>query len=118
MKYIHFDAQGELLGRYDSAIHLQIPAGAVEISDELFLRTIDERDGIWRYTDGKVTKHSLPNASQLVDGERRAAALARVMSCWPKPISKPSAWRTPTSRACSMQTICSDSRHSPPTNWR
>ncbi|EZP27194.1 phage tail assembly chaperone [Pseudomonas sp. RIT288] len=77
MKYIHFDAQGELLGRYDSAIHLQIPAGAVEISDELFLRTIDERDGIWRYTDGKVTKHSLPNASQVVDGERRATALAR-----------------------------------------
>ena len=77
MKYIDFDAQGELLGRYDSAIHLQIPVSAVEISEELFLRTIEERDGIWRYTDGKVTKHALPNTSQMIDGERRAAALAR-----------------------------------------
>ncbi|WP_085605284.1 MULTISPECIES: tail fiber assembly protein [unclassified Pseudomonas] len=77
MKFIDFDAQGELLGRYDPMIHTQIPASAVEISDELFLRTIDERDGIWRYTEGKVTKHALPNTSQQVDAERRAAALAR-----------------------------------------
>lgn len=77
MKYIDFDAVGELLGRYDSAIHVQIPASAVEISDELFLRTIEERDGIWRYTDGKVSKHPLPNASNIVETELRAAAMAR-----------------------------------------
>ncbi|MEE9679548.1 tail fiber assembly protein [Pseudomonas moraviensis] len=77
MKYIDFDAQGELLGRYDSAIHTQMPATAVEISDELFLRTIEECDGIWKWTDGKVTKHVLPNASQLVESEQRASALAR-----------------------------------------
>ncbi|MCF5700594.1 MULTISPECIES: tail fiber assembly protein [Pseudomonas] len=77
MKYIDFDAQGELLGRYDSTIHTQMPATAVEISDELFLRTIEERDGIWKWTDGKVTKHALPNASQLVESEQRALALAR-----------------------------------------
>ncbi|MDT3310670.1 tail fiber assembly protein [Pseudomonas sp. rhizo66] len=77
MKYIDFDAQGELLGRYDSAIHTQMPATAVEISDELFLRTIEERDGIWKWTDGKVTKHALPNASLLVESEQRASALAQ-----------------------------------------
>ncbi len=77
MKYIDFDASGELLGRYDSAIHAQIPATAVEISDELFLRTIEERDGLWKWTEGKVTKHSLANATQLVESERRASALAR-----------------------------------------
>ncbi|PRB55364.1 hypothetical protein CQ009_15695 [Pseudomonas sp. MYb2] len=77
MKYIDFDAQGELLGRYDSTIHTRVPATAVEISDELFLRTIEERDGIWKWTDGKVTKHALPNASQLVESEQRALALAR-----------------------------------------
>ncbi|WP_116254548.1 tail fiber assembly protein [Pseudomonas sp. OV221] len=77
MKYIDFDAQGELLGRYDSAIHTQMPATALEISDELFLRTIEERDGIWKWTDGKVTKHALPNASLLVESEQRALALAR-----------------------------------------
>ena len=64
VKYIEFDAQGELLGRYDSAIHTHISANAIEISEELFLRTIEERDGIWRWTEGKVTKHSLPEVTE------------------------------------------------------
>ncbi|MFJ4197532.1 tail fiber assembly protein [Pseudomonas sp. NPDC089534] len=76
MRFIDFDARGELLGRYDSVLHAQIPDGAVEVSDELFMRTIDEHDGVWRLTDGKVTKHPLANASQVIEGELRAAALA------------------------------------------
>ncbi|MFW9080376.1 phage tail assembly chaperone [Pseudomonas sp. P2757] len=77
MRYIDFDAQGELLGRYDATLHTQIPASAMEISDELFIRTIEERDGIWRLTEGKVIKHPLPNTAQMLDTELKSAVLTR-----------------------------------------
>lgn len=57
-KYATFGADGQLNGRYDSDIHTagQIPPTAVELSDDLFLRTINETDGVWVLTNGSVVK--------------------------------------------------------------
>ncbi|MBA5982299.1 DUF4376 domain-containing protein [Pseudomonas sp. MD195_PC81_125] len=56
-----FDEQQNLSGRYDSGVHgNNIPEGAIEISDELFLRTIYETDGVWQLVDGEVVKSPLP----------------------------------------------------------
>jgi len=57
VKFILFDAAGNLAGRFDSAIHgAAIPVGAVEVSDELFVRTIVETDGNWRLIVDEVAK--------------------------------------------------------------
>lgn len=60
MKYATFDADGKLNGRYDSGIHSIIPAGAVELSEELFFQTINENDGIWKLVGGVVAKTAFP----------------------------------------------------------
>lgn len=49
MKFITFDENGELNGRYDTEVHGDaIPESAVEVSDELFDATISEIGGIWK----------------------------------------------------------------------
>jgi hypothetical protein len=61
VKLVQFDDQQNLSGRYDSGVHgNNVPEGAIEISDELFLRTIYETDGVWRLVDGEVVKSPLP----------------------------------------------------------
>lgn len=61
VKLVLFDEQQNLSGRYDSGVHgKNVPEGAMEISDELFLRTINETDGVWRLVDGKVVKSPFP----------------------------------------------------------
>jgi hypothetical protein len=61
MKKIVFDANGKLTARYDSEIHGDnIPAEAVEVSDEVFFATINEQDGDWRLVDGEIVKLDFP----------------------------------------------------------
>ena len=74
-KFIHFDETGNLIGRFDSTVHgASIPADAVEVGDELFVRTFNEADGVWRLVDGEVVKGPLaevvPDYAQIVAGER------------------------------------------------
>lgn len=60
-KYILFTGAGSLVTRFDSEIHGEIPAGAVEVADELFFQTITETDGVWkRDATGVIVKHPLP----------------------------------------------------------
>ena len=66
MKYATFDGSGKLNGRYDSSIHTSIPNGAVELSDEAFLQTINETDGIWKLVNGVVTKTAFPPVAPVV----------------------------------------------------
>jgi hypothetical protein len=56
MKYATFGADGQLNGRYDSEIHTTIPDSAVELSDGMFLRTLNETDGVWELANGSVVK--------------------------------------------------------------
>lgn len=84
-KYIQFDASGKLIARYDEGFHglriikdaanpdCKIPADAVEVSDELFLQTINEVDGIWKRdpATGVIAKHSFPPPT---DAELAAAS--------------------------------------------
>lgn len=58
MKYLTFNADGTLLGRYMSAINgANIPEDAVEVSDDIYRRSNSEIDGVWRNVDGVVSKH-------------------------------------------------------------
>lgn len=38
----------------------KIPAEAIEVTDEIFFRTIEEQDGIWSLVNGEVVKLPLP----------------------------------------------------------
>jgi hypothetical protein len=59
-KYATFDTESRLNARYDSTINNAIPDGAIELSDELFWRTINEIDGIWKLVSGEVVKTAIP----------------------------------------------------------
>lgn len=58
-KHILFTS-GVLSARYDSDINTVIPAEALEVSDEVFFRTINETDGIWVLENGNVLKLGFP----------------------------------------------------------
>jgi hypothetical protein len=62
MKYILFDPLTKVLSaRYDSEIHGDnIPDGAIEVSDELFLQTINEQDGLWTLVREDIVKLPFP----------------------------------------------------------
>ncbi len=60
MRYIRFTSEGDLVTRYDSEIHTVIPPEAIQISDGLFFRTLNESDGVWKLIGGVVTKVSFP----------------------------------------------------------
>lgn len=73
MKYAKFDADGLLLARRDSAVHGPMPdSGFVELSEEMFLRTIQETDGEWRLNaDGALEKCEFTmTVDQVVAAER------------------------------------------------
>ncbi|MGY2155845.1 hypothetical protein [Pseudomonas tolaasii] len=78
MNYATFHADGTLHQRLIKGTH-EIPKGAVEVDSALWLRLIQETDGIWSITtEGKITKQPLPSAPQTrEDVERlRLAAYA------------------------------------------
>lgn len=59
-KYIVFDESGTLAARLIEGVHT-IPAGAVSVTDELWSRTIQELDGVWKIDEnGLVTKEVTP----------------------------------------------------------
>lgn len=74
-KFILFGESGGLIGRFDSAVHGEnIPGDAIQVGADLFVRTINETDGVWRLVDGEVVKEpfpeAVPNYAQLVAVER------------------------------------------------
>lgn len=63
------------LGRYDSNVHQRIPAGAIEVSAALFVKTIQEADGVWIIdAEGNLTKEPLavvvPDYKEAIASER------------------------------------------------
>lgn len=69
-RFIEFDEDGEFKARLIEGLHV-IPAGAVRVEQELWERTIQETDGIWRIADGVISKHPLE-----LDFDRASAARA------------------------------------------
>ncbi|HEY6044929.1 MAG TPA: hypothetical protein VIU43_08505 [Nitrosospira sp.] len=65
-KYATFDTNSVLNGRYDSDIHASISSGATALSDDLFFRTINETDGLWKLVNGVVTKTAFPVPAPIV----------------------------------------------------
>ncbi|GAB7128785.1 hypothetical protein JCM19000A_32930 [Silvimonas sp. JCM 19000] len=62
-KFLEFDSNGVLIQRFDDAVDLSIPADAVEVSDAIFARTLQESDGLWTLdANGGVTKAPFPAA--------------------------------------------------------
>lgn len=63
MKFIKFNSDCEIYSHYVSSIHGDdIPEGSVPVSDDLFWRTINEKDGLWKIVaqTGTIEKHPLP----------------------------------------------------------
>jgi len=73
MKYAVFNDDLSLQTCLIEGVH-PIPASALKIDDSLFIRLIQETDGVWRLVDGEVVKQALPAAvpdyAQLVADER------------------------------------------------
>lgn len=66
MKFIQFDSSGALFTRFDSDFHGEdIPADALQVSDDLFFRTIQEADGVWTIdrSTGDIEKMPIPAPS-------------------------------------------------------
>ncbi|MCH4901275.1 MULTISPECIES: hypothetical protein [unclassified Pseudomonas] len=60
MKYVTFDAAGILDSRLIRGVN-DIPEGALEIDESLWMRITQELDGIWKLDDaGVISKHALP----------------------------------------------------------
>jgi len=78
MKYLAFTPEGVLYARYDSEINgANIPLDATEVTEELFFRTILEKDGVWRLDAGVIRKvDSAPRPVELVRVERWSAVKA------------------------------------------
>ena len=80
-KYILF-TNGVLSARYDSEIHGEnIPSGAFKVSEELFLQTINENDGIWSLAKGNVVKLPFPGPTpEQLQSQKNAEARAYLLS--------------------------------------
>lgn len=60
MKYVTFDTAGILKSRLIRGVN-DIPEGAFEIDESLWMRITQELDGVWKLgDDGVISKHSLP----------------------------------------------------------
>jgi hypothetical protein len=80
MKYAQFNESGVLIARYDSAVG-PAPSDAIQITDEIFARTIAEVDGIWKLVNGVVTKTPLaPVSDEQKDAAWNDAVDAQLMA--------------------------------------
>jgi hypothetical protein len=73
MKYATFNEAGEITGRYDSAVHAEIPDGAIVLADNLWFATINEQDGVWARVGDEVMKLPIPELIQDVSALIEAA---------------------------------------------
>lgn len=67
MKYLQFNSSGNLVARFDEdPQYLPHPEGTLLVSEEIFWRTINETDGIWKLNteSGEVYKDPLPGPTQ------------------------------------------------------
>jgi hypothetical protein len=61
MKYVTFDSSGALQRRLIRGVN-DIPEGAVEVDEGLWMRITQEVDGVWRLgEDGVISKRPLPD---------------------------------------------------------
>lgn len=60
MKFVTFDSDGVLNSRLIRGV-CEIPKGAVEVDEPLWMRITQELDGVWKLgKDGAISKHALP----------------------------------------------------------
>ncbi|MFJ2540905.1 MULTISPECIES: hypothetical protein [unclassified Pseudomonas] len=60
MKYVTFDATGILNSRLIRGVN-EIPEGALEVDESLWMRITQEMDGVWKLdAAGVISKHALP----------------------------------------------------------
>lgn len=73
MKHVLFDSvTGDLVARFDSR-RVAAPPEAIEVSDEVYVRTMTETDGRWVLNEGgQVVKvpFAPPTSEQLAEAER------------------------------------------------
>ncbi|MBX9408248.1 hypothetical protein K5E40_21425 [Pseudomonas baetica] len=77
MKYVTFDSQGILESRLIRGVS-DIPKGAVEVDEGLWMRITQELDGVWKLTDdGSIFKHALPELHPVEYSPEEIEALRR-----------------------------------------
>lgn len=86
--FIHFDQEGNFLGRYVSA-HSEIPSDAVEVSQSLFHQTIDETDGVWKidWKTGEIAKHPFPPVPELTFADKQAVKIIEINTAFERAAS-------------------------------
>lgn len=60
MKYATFDGDGRINARYDSTINSVIPEEAFQLTDEQFLKSINDFTGYYELVNGTLTWTVLP----------------------------------------------------------
>ena len=77
MKYVTFDSQGVLESRLIRGLN-DIPEGAVEVNESLWMRITQELDGVWKLADdGAITKHAFPELQPVEYSAEEIEALRR-----------------------------------------
>lgn len=114
--YLTFDAEDVLNGRYFTGINGDdIPKGALEVSEELFKRTISEIDGVWKFDRevGEAKKFPLlklePYVPQKVSRAQGKAALIQA-SLWSRVEAYVDAIIDPTEKALALVAL-NDTTH-------
>jgi len=59
MKYMLFDETGVFVGRYDDYINDEIPAGAVQVTDEVFFESIADTSYTYKLVNQEVVKEKI-----------------------------------------------------------
>lgn len=72
MKYAMFSEKGEFLHLLVEGLH-DIPAAAIEISENLAETIMNEQDGMWRLMDGEIIKTPLPDPASPTLDDLKAA---------------------------------------------
>lgn len=89
MKFIKFNNLNVLEARYDDEIHGdKIPKGSIKVSDELFWKTINENDGVWKLVDNNIVKLPFPPPTAEEKLETATLNKAALMFVADKAVSK------------------------------
>lgn len=59
MRYANFNDQDDFVNLLIKGVH-DIPEGAIPVNNDMAVRLMDERDGVWRRENGTIVKGLLP----------------------------------------------------------
>lgn len=67
--YAVFDGAGNIQTYLPDNLY-DIPSGAIKLTDELYMRMTQEKDGAWKLVDGEIIKAALPSVGPSAESIR------------------------------------------------